>query len=393
MKKLISVIYLLLFVLTSYGQVLTNKPATSATIEAFKYNPLNLTYEFDTGVTVPTITAEVYVSGAKISIVPTVSITGQIATVSLTAAQMARLPGISELYLKFGTGPSAAYRIGAKILPSVTMGLPSTVANTVVLSDIGTVKINVIGDAAATKQYMLQARAAKDSAVTLLGNQWYHTNIVASGTSIVYQGGTESYVAQAARKLGAAIYNEAISGSKIMLFPGHSPGLSGTYGENAFAGQNNSYEYCITRYEGLQASPPFPAKAQLVIIAHGENDYPYLPDSLGTISDNKTNSFYGALNRVITRVLESNYTIKIVLCTPVSVYPYGVYSPGMDAAATAIRAVGKKWGIPVCDFSAEAGLNNVTNVAGKFSTDGLHPNQATTDKLATILYRFLLTVR
>jgi len=67
-------------------------------------------------------------------------------------------------------------------------------------------------------------------------------------------------------------------------------------------------------------------------------------------------------------------------------------SAAHEAGNTAIRELGKKWSCPVLDFANDGGINEYTAVAGRATSDGLHPTQAWTNRLAQIAYRFLLTV-
>jgi len=400
MKKITSLLIALLLSLSGYAQ-LNNLPSDLGTIQAYKENSLDIPIQIDAAWTIPTpVTAElrdgVGINPPKLtSITPTVTVVGHLVTVKLTAAQMTRLtPGNSYSYrVKF----NGVAKLGGIIRPQLGTGTPSTTPYVVSLPDIGVVKIQLIGDAAAAAQYRDQARAAKDSLSGIVNNnQWTGKKIIWVGTSIPWQYQPNSYPEQIARKLGATIYNNSISGSSITYFPPASgfagkPGMSGTFTENiaASAGQNNSYQYTINYFLSTFG-------ADLLVIDHGTNDVPYMPDSLGDINSTRKSLLYGAYNHIITNVLTTYPNLKIVLCTPPNRYTYGgtTQTAKYEAVAGAIKALGKKWSLPVLDWGELGGINILTSPTGKFTTDGLHPTSTYTNNvMVPIGYRFLLQVR
>ena len=188
--------------------------------------------------------------------------------------------------------------------------------------------------------------------------------------------------------------NSSISGSTIIFkapIKGGdrgSYGMSGTYKELIAAGfpQNYSYENRIL---------PF-SDAELVVIDHGHNDQSRIETDLGTLDGTDKTTFYGAYNTVINAVIAANPKARIILCTPPNGWMHGGegdasgYKVLLHKVADAIRELGKYRGIPVLDFQANANIHSRNQKV--WTTDGVHPNNAATKRLATIGYRFLLTI-
>jgi len=388
MKKITAFIFSLLLAVNTFGQI-GNLPSTGPSVKAFKLNPLYLTYQFQDGVTIPTITAEVFVSNQKTSLIPSVSVSGRIVTVSLTAGQVGQMPASVKLYVKFGT----VYRIAVLITPTMDSSVPSTVPFVVNLSDLGIIKINLIGDAAAAAQYAAQAKAAKDSAVS---NQWTGKKILWVGTSIPWQFQPNSYPQRIAKLLGATVINRAISGSTIISFApvsgvGGQLGLSGTAYEHQHYGpfsDANSYDRNIG---------DFLSQVDLVVIDHGHNDTPLLPDRLGTISSMDKGTLYGAFNWIINEILSTKPKMRIVLMSPPNLYQYGGEEPSVTnfkSLVTAVQDIADKWCFPYFKWSSVSGMNARAMTERILTTDGIHPSVFESDSILTPNgYRFILNVK
>jgi len=157
---------LLLFICLAYSfcvsAQLTNVPPTIANYTAFRLNPLTVSMTFPAGYVFPdTVRAETWLingtEGSKIaSIVPTITIAGQNITMSLTSAQVQKLPKTSQLRLVF----DKEYILGANVVTTLATGTPSTVPVSISLPSIGAVKINLIGDPSLAFAYASRAQQA-----------------------------------------------------------------------------------------------------------------------------------------------------------------------------------------------------------------------------------------
>jgi len=165
MKKLI--LFLCLIVQVAFAQI-SNMPPPIGTFTAFRLNPLDVAFTMPDAYTMPdTITAELWAitgsEGQKISIVPTVVVTGKTVTAKLTKAQIGRMPKSTVLYVIFGSGPDAVYLLSAKINTALGTGTPSNIPATVNLPAVGEIKINLIGDPSLAFTY---GQIAQTAAVT-----------------------------------------------------------------------------------------------------------------------------------------------------------------------------------------------------------------------------------
>lgn len=122
----------------------------------------------------------------------------------------------------------------------------------------------------------------------------------------------------------------------------------------------------------------------LALIAGGTNDFHVSAASpIGTLVNSVTltdfdkTTFIGALQYIITKILNSNTVIKIGLFTPLK--RSGWYTANSEGKvlkdyADAIKEVAEYYSIPVLDFYGTAGLSRKNMYT--FTSDGLHPNNA-----------------
>jgi len=116
-----------------------------------------------------------------------------------------------------------------------------------------------------------------------------------------------------------------------------------------------------------------------------------------------TTTFYGALQATIERIISQSPLTKIYLITPIRGYfneegTGNVPNPNAMPEISrdfpdAIKAVGKLYGIPVCDWYDSCGVNdlNILNYLGDTSTPPyyLHPKNVLYKRMANILVPFL----
>lgn len=137
------------------------------------------------------------------------------------------------------------------------------------------------------------------------------------------------------------------------------------------------------------------ATGELNFIFGGTNDWSKnVP--LGTITDNTSATYYGALNILITGMLNRFPTQTIVLATPLHRSGDTVANASgstLNDYRNASIAIGTKYGIAVLDLYATSGFypDNTTN-KNAVMPDGTHPNDVGHIKLANRVTGFLKTV-
>lgn len=135
--------------------------------------------------------------------------------------------------------------------------------------------------------------------------------------------------------------------------------------------------------------------ADLTFVLGGTNDWAKnVP--LGTITDSTSASFYGALNTLVTGLLNQYPTQTIVLATPMHRQGDTVKnSVGsiLNDYRNAVIAIGEKYGVAVLDLYATSGFipDNTTNF-NAICPDGRHPNDIGHVKLANRISGFLRTI-
>lgn len=111
----------------------------------------------------------------------------------------------------------------------------------------------------------------------------------------------------------------------------------------------------------------------LATIMIGVNDKGYnVP--LGTISSTDTSTFYGAMNDIITYMINANKNMRIVLLTPFNTSSSSANTQNLNVVdyADAIKEIGKKYSIPVIDCYGESGVCPLN--WSTYTSDNLHLN-------------------
>lgn len=140
--------------------------------------------------------------------------------------------------------------------------------------------------------------------------------------------------------------------------------------------------------------PEMDPDADVVIVFGGTNDYGHGDAPLGTDDDRTPDTFRGACHVLYTSLLERFPKAKIVILTPL--HRVGEDEP-KDAARTTlkdyvniIRETAKQYDFPVLDlFENSAVKAHIPEIAEKYTTDGLHPNDAGHEILAEELAAYL----
>ena len=183
------------------------------------------------------------------------------------------------------------------------------------------------------------------------------------------------------RECGATVRGYGIGGTRIA--PRLNPERPGEEGFGQYFG---------SRVAGMDPD------ADIVVVWGGTNDFGHGDVPLGTIDDRDNTTFYGALHCLYRDLWEKYPTAQIVVMTPL--HRVGEHDTlnehGNPAIAPfkvirdTIIEVAAYYSFPVLDLYAVSNLNpELPVIKETFMPDGLHPNDAGHERIASRLIGFL----
>ena len=183
------------------------------------------------------------------------------------------------------------------------------------------------------------------------------------------------------RETGATVRGYGIGGTRIA--PRLNPERPGEEGFGQYFG---------SRVAGMDPD------ADIVVVWGGTNDFGHGDVPLGTIDDRDNTTFYGALHCLYRALWEKYPTAQIVVMTPL--HRVGEHDTlnehGNPAIAPfkvirdTIIEVAAYYSFPVLDLYAVSNLNpELPIIKETFMPDGLHPNDAGHQRIASRLIGFL----
>lgn len=219
-------------------------------------------------------------------------------------------------------------------------------------------------------------------------NKYHIINVLGDSLAegIGASGPDKSFPAVLAKLTGARVNNYGVSGSRItdIESPYTNPG---------------SY---VDRMYGMSKN------ADLIIVFGGTNDFWFGDCPIGNRTDSGVNTFYGALNKIMSYLKNAYSNADIVFVTPYQQgkdasmtrppkrTTYGNFGTGtLKQYRTAIIDRCEYYGIPVLDLYADYDLNTVDNrkaleAYGSSIVDGCHLNDNGYRLLACKLYKFIM---
>lgn len=139
--------------------------------------------------------------------------------------------------------------------------------------------------------------------------------------------------------------------------------------------------------------------ADVIVVFGGTNDFGHGDVPIGEMSDRTVYTFYGALHTLFTELMEKYPRADIVCMTPLhrssEDNPRGDGNKAFDAGiladyVKAIKEVTEYYSIPTLDLFAVSGIQpKVECNRVLYCPDGLHPNDAGHEKIASRLAAFL----
>ena len=131
--------------------------------------------------------------------------------------------------------------------------------------------------------------------------------------------------------------------------------------------------------------------ADIVVVFGGTNDHGHGDAPLGTDSDRTADTFIGACHVLYTSLLAKYPHSKIVVLTPlhrqIETRDDGIL---LEDYVHQIRKIAGQYGLPILDLYANSAICPTT--LSELTDDGLHPNDAGHEILATEIGEFLLNL-
>lgn len=142
--------------------------------------------------------------------------------------------------------------------------------------------------------------------------------------------------------------------------------------------------------------------ADLIVVFGGTNDFGHGDAPLGSFTDRMPNTYYGALHYLYTTLMEKYPKAQIVVMTPLHRIsednPKGDGYKAYDFAPLSryveiIKEVTEYYSIPTLDLWSVSGIQpKVEVIRQRYCPDGLHPNDAGHELIASRLAGFLKTL-
>lgn len=134
--------------------------------------------------------------------------------------------------------------------------------------------------------------------------------------------------------------------------------------------------------------------ADIVIVFGGTNDHGHGDAPLGNDTDRTPDTFWGACHCLWDSLIQNFPTATIVVLTPLHRTEEDKPKAGSGAVladyARIIRTTAGQYGLPVLDLFATSAIRaHIPEIAEKYTTDGLHPNDAGHELLAEEIAAFL----
>lgn len=142
--------------------------------------------------------------------------------------------------------------------------------------------------------------------------------------------------------------------------------------------------------------------AQLIVLFGGTNDFGHGDAPIGSFTDRKPTTFYGACHYIMEELIKKYPEAKIVVMTPLhrcnEDNPKGDGYKDYDEAPLSvyvdiIKEVAAYYSLPVLDLWSVSGIQpRVSIIKEKYCPDGLHPNDAGHEKMAQVIGNYLAAI-
>ena len=139
--------------------------------------------------------------------------------------------------------------------------------------------------------------------------------------------------------------------------------------------------------------------ADYVVVFGGTNDFAHGDAKLGKFKDTTDKTFYGALHVLFTYLYNKYPTSKIIMISPTHRQhenrkrdEVGKRCKPLSRYVQAIREECEKFSIPLLDLYKNSNfITDVECVKNLYLPDGLHPSDLGHEKIAKLLYSFIVS--
>ncbi len=168
---------------------------------------------------------------------------------------------------------------------------------------------------------------------------------------------------------------------------------------------DNGYESPNPLFDRYFASriPEMDPDADVIVVFGGTNDFGHGDAPFGTMADRTVATFYGGMHQTIIDLKNKYPRAEIVFLTPLhrlnedeprgdGIKPEGSYAP-LKLYIDIIREVCEYYSIPVLDLWKDSGIQpKIPVIQELYMPDGLHPNSAGHEIIASRLIGLLMTL-
>ena len=151
------------------------------------------------------------------------------------------------------------------------------------------------------------------------------------------------------------------------------------------------------RHFGLRA-PFLPEDSDIIVVFGGVNDFGFGNAPFGEFEDRTDETFCGALHDLCITLMQKFPKARVVFMTPLhyineeaEVNNHGLPCKKLICYVEMIRRVCEYYAIPVLDLYKLSGMQPAVPANRElYMPDGLHPSNAGAERIAKLLYQFLL---
>ena len=148
----------------------------------------------------------------------------------------------------------------------------------------------------------------------------------------------------------------------------------------------------------IMRAPLLPKDADIIVVFGGTNDFGHGNAPFGEFADRETDTFCGAVHTLCQTLMQTHPKATVIFMTPLhrTTEDYEINEIGLPrkkllAYVEMIRRVCEYYALPVLDLYKVSGMQPAVQINRElYMPDGLHPSNAGAEKIAKLLYQFLL---
>ena len=201
---------------------------------------------------------------------------------------------------------------------------------------------------------------------------------------------TEGAGASAPQKKFVEVFAE-LTGAKVLNY-----GIGGT----RIAPQRKPSETARYDLDFIMRADDMEQNVDAVVVFGGTNDFGHGDAPFGKITDTSSETFCGACDVLMSKLIKKYPDIPIVIATPLHrltedylINKIMLERKALSEYVEVIRKKAEKFSLPVIDLFAASGMQpNIEEQNSLYFADGLHPNDLGHRRLAKIFADFLRNI-